>query len=136
MPLCLQASALPRPAWGGASRGGACTSSRRHHQNRVVVPPQQRAIELDFDSSSAFPSAIVSPPHGAGELGGAGVPVEDAPQAWHSRGFVNNEGRVYSETFPVRFDEVWGAPHGECSWTHTSLESATWFQPLIDETIA
>lgn len=27
------------------------------------------------------------------------------PQEWHSRGYLN-EGRVYSETFPVRFDEV------------------------------
>lgn len=115
----------PRPAWG-ACRG----STRNNIRHRVGVIPCLRAVALDHEFSSSstsgrgtrreHPEAVVGEGKDEEEEDGertlavanarAGVdPRYDddspPPQEWHSRGFVN-EGRVYSETFPVRFDEV------------------------------
>ena len=134
MPCVVAASALTRGlSWGGrglrsAKDKDSFPSLPLAHRVTRIPRQQQRAKRAQDQGRTDSPPSTLSTPEakvGEGEAntaaltrGGAprshgefgvddesGVLVESPPQAWHSRELVN-QGRVFSETFPIRYDEV------------------------------
>ena len=125
-----------------------------HGRRRAATTPSASASIGESEMSEAYDTTRASVGHYDRDPSYCDKSVPP-PKEWHSRGYVN-EGRMYSETFPVRFDEVGPdkkttmrtvasmiqectCNHSQAMWgramsTHGPCERPTWRSCALDST--